>query len=369
MHRVTSVAISAAVLATVGAELPSELEILFEPLDSKRHKPDVFFNRPSLDSKEAALDNALSSLIHDTSSTEVSTSDKHADVKDRPQHSSFPIQMIRDLFPGPWLFGRKAEHPVPFEQPDPLVKNLMQGLDTSVVSLLDQVQAVAGRDRLPNSCNSDVATWCQGAPSHLHCLGQHADVISDACRSDVGKSVPFRCSSSIDSFCNTLEVGILDCLGARVIELPQECRDAVLATHHVLSKASSHKVSVVDLTSGMKQQVVPGTAVKAPAPIVGAPHAAAAPHELPKGVLDILGAARSVEARSLARVRGHPWQTLCVLTVLVAAGAFYFAAGSSYEKRLHSFFVSLERRSDDSDLFKSEFELSQAIEGGFTAWP
>eukprot|EP00928_Gymnodinium_smaydae_P054689 TRINITY_DN3841_c0_g2_i1.p1 TRINITY_DN3841_c0_g2~~TRINITY_DN3841_c0_g2_i1.p1 ORF type:complete len:398 (+),score=38.00 TRINITY_DN3841_c0_g2_i1:82-1194(+) len=370
MHYATSLAFVVLSCAFANVYAQNNFEILFEPrglFSTMMHSG----LQTSTNSREAELDRVLSSLSHGGSSKGVDAVPKESVNAPQPQHS-FPVQMIRDLFPGPWLMGQKAEHPVPFEQPDPLVKNLMQGLDTSVVGLMTQAQVAAGRDRLPNSCNQDLAAWCQGAPSQLHCLGQHADAISSSCRSDVGKSVPFRCSSSIDKFCSKVETGILDCLGARVVELPEDCRDAVLATHHVLSKASTHTVTLVDLDTGSKQQVASAGTAGTPAPLLGAPHPATAPHELPKGVLNLLGLGRGLGGQQSSRMS---WPTLCALVIIIAAVAYYSIAGTTYEKRLHVFLASFlpkdffVRKTDGSSFFSPEFELSKSIDPGFTPLP
>merc|ERR1719389_1543595 len=96
--------------------------------------------------------------------------------------------------------------------------------------LLPMAQQAAADNNLPNSCSRELKAYCKGAKSRLHCLGKHSQDISDTCRADVGKSVPFLCSESIDRFCDVLVGGILTCLAKHVKDLPGSCRDAVTTT-------------------------------------------------------------------------------------------------------------------------------------------
>jgi len=172
------------------------------------------------------------------------------------RRSSLPAEFVRDLFPpmfggGPMIVEDLNSPGPMFGQADPLMMDIMQQLDRSFASeMLPAIQKASSRERDPASCRDDVARKCQGAKSHLHCLGINHDSISEACRKEVGQSVPFRCSEAIDRYCDVLQTGILDCLHDRLSDLSGGCRDSVLATKHVINKANTQKASLTDLSTG-----------------------------------------------------------------------------------------------------------------------
>merc|ERR1719387_2896273 len=112
--------------------------------------------------------------------------------------------------------------------------------------LLPIVQQAQEDDALPKSCSPELKAYCKNAKSRLHCLGQHSQDISDTCRADVGKSVPFLCSGPIDAFCDVLMGGILSCLANHLNDLDGPCRDSVQATKHIINKVNTQKASVKD---------------------------------------------------------------------------------------------------------------------------
>merc|ERR1719321_1868884 len=105
----------------------------------------------------------------------------------------------------------------------------------------DQVRP--GVDKLPDSCQKEVRSYCKGAPSQLHCLGKHASDISEGCRADIGKSVPFVCSDAIDRWCDIITGGILPCLAAKLPELDPPCKDSVVLTRKVVAKVNARKAT------------------------------------------------------------------------------------------------------------------------------
>lgn len=184
----------------------------------------------------------------------------------RGSPSKIPGGLIRDLFPGAMLMEAPLEHPQPFQDPDPVIMDMMRSIDRGFKDdVLPTAIAAASSDRLPNSCNNDIQKLCSGAKSHLHCLGQHADSVSDKCRADVGKSVPFKCSKAIDKYCDVLQTGILYCLdqhlgAGHLGELDPDCQDAVATTKHVINIVNSQKAAVRDPVTGTKKVSVPATA-------------------------------------------------------------------------------------------------------------
>lgn len=227
--------------------------------------------------------------------------------------SPIPVEVLSGLFPGPHVMMQQNDHPMPFEEPDPLIANIMQGMDGAFAGLMGSISKLASKDRTPNSCRKDIKDNCVGAKSKLHCLGEHADKISDKCHKDIGKSVPFRCSSSIDKFCNVLEVGILECLGDHLKDLGTECRDAVLATHHVISKANTHEAHMVDKTVGSKTKVNEPSDNAKPLPAIKGLGAL----ELPKSVHDLLQGRSSGDDAASWNSSKLLFVVLCVITVVL----------------------------------------------------
>lgn len=122
-----------------------------------------------------------------------------------------------------------------FGGPDPLVLDMLQDMDKELRNQLVPKLHDAG-SHAPQACRADVKKHCSAARSQLHCLGQHISDISEDCRTEVGKSVPFVCSDSIDRFCDVLQNGLLACLGHHVNDLTEACRDTLYATQKVVKK-------------------------------------------------------------------------------------------------------------------------------------
>merc|ERR1719409_960881 len=99
----------------------------------------------------------------------------------------------------------------------------------------------SAEENLPSSCSKEIKAHCKDAKSQLHCLGKHNADISDQCRADVGKAVPFLCSDAIDQYCDVLMGGILSCLGNQLSNLQGPCKDAVSATKKMIQKVNSKK--------------------------------------------------------------------------------------------------------------------------------
>jgi hypothetical protein len=147
-----------------------------------------------------------------------------------------------------------------FGGPDPIMMDIMQDMDRTFASeMMPAIHKATPAERDPKSCKEDVKKKCVGAKSHLHCLGINHDSISEECRKAVGQSVPFRCSKSIDRFCDVLQTGILSCLYDHMPDLEPSCRDAVLTTKHVINKVNSQKATLVDPSSGAKKVSTPAS--------------------------------------------------------------------------------------------------------------
>merc|ERR1719424_1825592 len=140
---------------------------------------------------------------------------------------SIPVSRLQDLFPpgqmiieeddGPMPRGGSRDGPRGEIPPDAIIQDMMREMDQAFQDdVLPQARNVAGA---PDSCARELKAHCRGAPSQLHCLGKYASDISDKCRADVGKSVPFLCSDAIDRYCDVMTGGILTCLTGRLDRL------------------------------------------------------------------------------------------------------------------------------------------------------
>jgi len=176
--------------------------------------------------------------------------------------SSMPGADISALFPLPLL-----QRPGPAELSGPSVADPFAD-DEFLASILhhmsrkfatDMLPAIhkaAHKDKARADCRADAQKYgCDGARSLLRCLGQHADEISEPCRKDVGKSVPFLCGDAVDKHCNLMEQGVLPCLANHLSELDQSCKDAVVMTHGVIAKVNTQKASLVVPSSGGVEHV------------------------------------------------------------------------------------------------------------------
>jgi len=221
-------------------------------------------------------------------------------AKKQDRRSSLPAGMVRDLFPpmfggGPMIVEEGSDSNQPpqmFGQPDPIMMDIMQDLDRSFASeMLPAIQKASSGERDPASCRGDIANKCQGAKSHLHCLGINHESISEACRKEVGQSVPFRCSEAIDRYCDMLQTGILSCLYDRMSDLSGGCRDSVLATKHVINKVNTQKTSLTDRSTG---------ATKVNTPVVASPSEKEAKLDAKLGLAQIKTAPLAVKVAASA---------------------------------------------------------------------
>ncbi|CAK0832908.1 unnamed protein product, partial [Prorocentrum cordatum] len=188
---------------------------------------------------------------------------------DAGQPARIPADAFRELFPGPLVEVSEVESPdgtvVEFDSPfggapDPHVLDMLQGLGREFQSeMLPAIrkQASAGAWQAPLSCRDDLQKLCPGDKHRLACLGRHQDAVSEACRRDVGKSVPFLCSGEIEKFCTPASEGILPCLARSAGEASPACREAVAATRGLVGRARTQKAVVTNPATGEKKVHVP----------------------------------------------------------------------------------------------------------------
>lgn len=184
-----------------------------------------------------------------------------------------PADAFRDLFPGPLMEVSEVESPdgtvIEFDSPfggapDPHVVDMMQGLGREfqnemlpAIHKLRERPASSGAWHAPRSCRDDLQKLCLDNKHKLACLGKRRDAVSEACRRDVGKSVPFLCSGEIEGFCTPTSQGILPCLAGSAGELAPACRAAVAATQGLVTRARTQKAVVTNPATGEKKVHVP----------------------------------------------------------------------------------------------------------------
>lgn len=144
------------------------------------------------------------------------------------------------------------------EMNDNVLRSMMKDMDKAFTEeVLPSAQRMIGEENAPHACSKEAKEYCKTANSALHCLGKHADAISDTCRKSVSKSVPFLCSSAIDRFCDVLDGGILSCLAGKIQQLQGPCRDALVTTRHLITKVNTQKASVTDPKTGITKTSTP----------------------------------------------------------------------------------------------------------------
>jgi len=157
-----------------------------------------------------------------------------------------PVEMLNQLFPPGQVIIEEDDGPGPAGgRPPPgadaVIQDLMREMDEAMQAQIAPLAEQAAENNLPGSCSKEIKAHCRDAKSQLHCLGKYPNDISDKCRGDVGKSVPFLCSEAIDNYCDVLMGGILSCLGNQLKNLQGPCKDAVVATKKVIQKVNSKK--------------------------------------------------------------------------------------------------------------------------------
>lgn len=180
--------------------------------------------------REAELDQQLQKMVGNPGYT----------VEFVNEDAAVPAESIRQLFPGPLQFDLMDGRAQPIREPDPLVMDMLSSVNNMVQEVVaPELHKMQHASAAPDSCQKDAVAHCSTARSQVHCLGQHRADISEDCRRDLGKSVPFVCSAAIDQHCDVLHVGILDCLQKYQEELFGDCKDAFLATSKVIQSLNS----------------------------------------------------------------------------------------------------------------------------------
>lgn len=216
----------------------------FDQLQAADQAQPVIFqtgpSKPQSGSREQELDQKLQSLVSGGAQPGFAIEIINEDAQPGP----IQAEAVRELFPGPvqFEFGADRGGAQSFQEPDPMVMDMLSSMDNVVQEVVAPViHQMQPASMAPLSCQQEVSSLCPKARSQIHCLGQNSGVISDSCRRDVGKSVPFRCSSAIDKYCDILKAGILDCLHKHMDDVGADCKDAVLATSKAITALNTVK--------------------------------------------------------------------------------------------------------------------------------
>jgi hypothetical protein len=304
-------------------------------------------SRISTHDKEAEIDRALDRLTDEILQNEIS------------------LEALTELLPGPLLGPPTSIHSHPFEDPDPVLTNMLREMDASFASLMNDAPMFLKPDT-PNSCEGDLQHYCRGRKDKLHCLAGLGDILSPKCRKDVGKSVPFRCGDFIDNFCDILEEGVLNCLTKHLKDLSASCRDSVVATHHVISKANTQKAAVINKTNGVRRESQPD---KGKSPWLlplrdGLLHPLLKPSMLPSEIGELLRVAEDdVAARmGVSRESLVLFLALVVLVIALWYVRFSFYTGEDpYARKLLPFVRPGSHTGEDMHLLKYP-KIPQKIE-------
>lgn len=191
-------------------------------------------------------------------------------------HGALPLEQFMKMFPldMPGTAHVKVIHLGPKQMANDPVGDMIG--DQIINAILSELSAGFHKDTKPliqgvhsalreepHPCISEIAKFCQEGHDHghkhqseLHCLGLHADEISEACASEVQKSLPFVCSFEISRYCSskhTIDKSVLQCLEDQLdkgFPMDTECRDSVGATRSVLNKMKTQNVALVNRRTG-----------------------------------------------------------------------------------------------------------------------
>lgn len=131
-------------------------------------------------------------------------------------------------------------------------------LDPFMKDILDMMNVGLTQNLLPlnqivKPCQEDIAKLCpeDKFKSPLHCLGQHVDKVSDACKKDVKSSLPYSCAYEISAGCDGLEKPIVACLTEqdKTKPLSKDCKSTLQITKTVIHKVNTEPITVLSLTA------------------------------------------------------------------------------------------------------------------------
>jgi len=154
-----------------------------------------------------------------------------------------------------------------------ILSELSGGFQDGMLPLMHHAQA-STRSAEPHPCEEDLKKFCHEDHDHdhhhesdIHCLGLHANEISEKCAEEIRHSLPFLCSMEISVTCsvhNTMDKSVLQCLEDAMekdaeesskkqlhfSQFSDECKNAVVATRSVVNKMKIQNVALVDRKTG-----------------------------------------------------------------------------------------------------------------------
>jgi len=142
-----------------------------------------------------------------------------------------------------------------------ILSELSHGFHSDLKPLLAGLNALSRGEAHP--CEADIEKHCQSDHDHghhheseLHCLGLHANDLSEACSKEVRQSLPFMCTREISHYCppsKTIETSVLQCLEDKLdagSAMGDDCKDSLAATRAIVAKMKTQILAIVDKRTG-----------------------------------------------------------------------------------------------------------------------
>jgi len=140
---------------------------------------------------------------------------------------------------------------------DPFMGDIMSAMDAAIMAqILPGLQHV--QEEPP--CKQDEAKLCPRTvfKSALQCLGKYADQVSEKCKKDVKKSLPFNCADELSGGdgCDGVDESIISCLYKRIhghigpggVSVSDACKGSLLVTRSLLHKVNTMKTTVTSIS-------------------------------------------------------------------------------------------------------------------------
>jgi len=187
-----------------------------------------------------------------------------------PQSSIMDISDFNSMFGG--LTSNAGGMPQGMPSSADGVASAIDPFMQSIISLMDPQMAASllprdATNAMRGPCDSDLKELCSGTNerekfrSPLHCLGAHADKVSDKCKKDVKHSLPYRCASEISNGCDGITESIMECLPQK--KLGEDCQNALDVTRGVIHDVNTAPTTLLQLEKLNKTHINASQTVKA----------------------------------------------------------------------------------------------------------
>jgi len=107
------------------------------------------------------------------------------------------------------------------------------------------------------ACQGDSKKFCDGPKnqagehSFMLCLSKHANELEPKCYDMIKGSLPHVCRPEIESMCDPMKEGILDCMERNLAKISGKCLDSYgLVRKHIDAIGSAKEVNLVHSASG-----------------------------------------------------------------------------------------------------------------------